>query len=258
MSDESGRSNDEDAQALAAPYTVEAVRKILKTTHWRSNVSQNEIQRRMRFAALAYAPHGRLLTEKRRPSERERRFQGVHNKVRAAATAVRKLNRLDLDHLEVAGQDLAKDEGGLPDIEPELVVLPLLPGQTEPDQINIWDAARQINATLERLDWLCRFVERAIEQTVQEKAGHGSPVADKALHTTIRILSEIYFAFADDPRTPGTDIGDDSEEDKTWRKSELLDFLEAALRPLGVQKSREAIYSLWRRAALPLKPPTWL
>ncbi len=62
------------------------------------------------------------------------------------------------------------------------------------------------------------------------------------------MLDKIYFGYAADPRTPGADTGDDSEDSRTRRKSELLDLLEAALRPLGVGISREAIYGQWRRA----------
>ena len=235
-------------EALTDVYTAGQMGRILGTVKWRSDAQSDEIQRQLENAASFYKSYRRLLPEVQQPSVQERRFQAVLNKLCAAAAAVRGISKTDLDYLNAAGQDLARDEKSLPDVEPDQVVVPLMPGQAEPDYVNIWDAIRQIDVSLERLDWLIRCVEQAIKRTGLEKRPHGGPVADDPLHILIRNLNKVYLEYADDPRTPGTDTGDDSEDSRTWRKSELLDFLEAALCPLGIEKRREAIYGHWRRA----------
>lgn len=241
-------NSGELVEALIDVYTTGQIGRILSTVKWGSDVQSDKIQRQIQNAAWLYEPYRRLLLEEGRPSDRERRLQPVLKKLRAASAAVQGLSSADLDHLNSAGQDLGKTEGRLPDVEPERVTLPPPPGQTEPDCMNIWDGARQIDAGLERLNWLVRCVERAIERVGREKLPHGGAVADDPLHAVIRKLNKTYLEYAADPRTPGTNIGDGSRESRTWRQSELLDFLEAALCSLGIQKSREAIYGDWRRA----------
>ena len=238
-------------EALTDVYTAGQRGKIFGVVNWRSDVQPDKIRRQTQNGASLYKSYSRLLSEACPPSVQERRLQRVLKKLCAAAAAVRDLSKTDLDYLNAAGQDLARDEKSLPDVEPNEVAMPQMPGQTEPDYVSIWDAVRQIDASLERIDWLIRCVEQAIERTGWEKLPHGGPVADDALHTAIRMLDKIYFENAADPRTPGTDTGDDSEDSRTWRKSELLNFLEAALHPLGVGNSREAICGHWRRATTP-------
>ena len=244
--DEAGGS--EIADALADPYTHEQLREVLGTVCWRSEVPEVEIEKRVQGAAWLYLPYRQLIAEDGQPSVRERRFQKVQNRLQTAAATIRELPPSEQDYLKSASQDLAKNEGKLPDVEPERIGLPLLRGQTEPEFMNVWDAGRQIEETLERLDWLIRCVERAIERAGRQKAVHGSPVPDNPLHTTIRLLNKVYREYAADPRTPGQDIGDGSAESRIWRQSELLNFLQAALAPLGIKKSREAIYGDWKRA----------
>jgi hypothetical protein len=246
-------SGGEVTEILTDVYTAAQIQRILATVKWRSEAQSDEIARRVQKAGWWYEPYRRLLTEEGPPSKRKRRLNSVLKKLRAAKAVVLSLSKADLDHLEAAGINLAKRDGRLPDVHPEPVELPERPGQTEPEFMNVWDAARQIEASLERLDWLMRCVEQAIDRAVQETAEHGSPVADDALHTTIRVLHEVYFDRAANPRRPGADIGDDSAESHTHREGELLDFLKAALDPLDIQKTREAIYAVWRRAikALP-------
>lgn len=241
-------SAHELAEALEDVYGAADLRAILDTVRWRSDVPRDQIARRVDRAAWWYKSARRLLKENRRPSERERRLKRVLRKLRAAATAVQELSPNDRNHLEAAGQDLAKANGSLPDVQPEPVELPKRPGQSEAEFMNVWDTRRQIVASLERLSWLVRCVERAIERVARDKATHGSPIADEALHTTIWLLQEVFFGYAADPHTPGANIGDGSAESRTWREGELLDFLEAGLKPLGVLKTREAIYADWRRA----------
>lgn len=238
----------EVADALANIYTESQMRKVFGTVRWRSDIQRAELEMRVQNAVEWYGPYHRVLEDEVSPSIRERRLQNVLSKLRGAVAAVRELPTSELDHLQTAGQDVAKADGKLPDVQPEPVELPPRPGQSEPEFMNVWHADLQIEASLEQLDWLIRSVERAIERARQEKDSHGGRRADDALHMTIRLLDKVYRECAADPRTPGADIGDGSADSRTWRKGELLDFLEAALRPLGIQKNREAVYADWRRA----------
>ena len=249
MADVDETDGSEIAEALVDVYTQSQFREIWNTVKWRSNIQDKEIMRQLERAGSWYALYRQVLTEESRPSERERRLVKVRDTLCAAVKAVRNLPSADRDHLRSAGEVVAKRDGNLPDVQPKRQALFLRPEETWPRCVTTWDADRQISLSLERVEWLIGCVEMAIERTAQEKAAHGSRPADDALHTTIRALDEVYSHYAANPRTPGADIGDDTAESRTYRKSELLDFLEAALRPLGITKSREAIYADWRRAA---------
>lgn len=244
--DESG------ADFVPATYSTEQLADIMKTVGWRPDSSLDEIGGRIQRAARWYAPYRELIADRSRPSKRERALRAVKGKLDAAAQSIRTLPRACQDDLQIAGERLAREEGALPDIEPDYIPLPPVPGKVEQEFVAYWDSAQQIEVCLDRLHWLVRCVELAADRAKHEKATHGSPVPDDALHTVIRLLHVTYFCFAADPRTPSADTGDESAEQRTWRGGELLDFLQAALRPLGIQKYREAIYSDWRRAVAAL------
>lgn len=248
---DNARTHHELAPVLREMYTGPQIHIILSTVRWRSMVSHRELEHRIENAARWYKPYRRLLDQELQPSRRERRWKVLLHGLHDTAAAVRNLSALERDYLKAAGHDLAKRDGRLLDVQPEAIQLPPIPEGTEEEFKELWLPGLQIEACLERLDWLIRCVERAIERARLEKAVHGSRPADDALHLTIRILNKVYDECAADPHTPGTNIGDGSASDLTWRKSEMLDFFDAVLRPLGVAKSREALYQAWRRATSP-------
>ena len=228
-----GHDGGEVTDALADVYTTEQSTQILATVRWRPDVRQDKIARVLDSAASWHGLYRRTFNQNESPSVRERRLNStLRKKLDDAAVAIRNLPQADRDLLIAAGYDLAQRDGELPDVQPESVPLPGRPGEAEPTVMKVWDVAQQIEACRERLDWLVRCTTRAVERTVSEKAPHGSPVPDHGLHITIGALHKVYFDYAADPRNPGTDIGDGSPESATWRESELLDFLSAALQPL--------------------------
>jgi hypothetical protein len=241
--------NDFSAKSLDI-YSEAQLDGIFGTVKWRTDADQIEIRRKICSAAHWYGPYKQMLEDAPRPSELERQLRSFKKSLSASADALRNLtvNSNMFDAVESAGRWFAQHLGGLPDVPPDKFELEKRPGEAEPTFVTDWDVQKQFKVIESRLDWLIRCTDSALEHVRAEKAVHGSPKADDAIHSMIRMLHVVYIDFAANPRGPGADEGDGTSEAGTWRKSELLDFLGAAFAPLGITKSREAIYSDWRRA----------
>ena len=96
-------------EAFTDVYTAGQMGRILGAVKSRSDVQSDEIQSQFQNAASLYKLFHRLLPEVQRPALRERRLQGVLNKLCAATAAVRGLSKTDLDYLNAAGQDVQSE-----------------------------------------------------------------------------------------------------------------------------------------------------
>jgi hypothetical protein len=67
--------------------------------------------------------------------------------------------------------------------------------------------------------------------------------ADEPLHDFVRFLDQVYEELAENPRSPGT-----VDRSSDAKGGELVELLDACLRPLGQIYETDGIVSLWRRA----------
>ena len=93
------------------------------------------------------------------------------------------------------------------------------------------------------LMWLADAARASAIQAGRHKGRVGGKRADQALHDFIYDVSALYWRVASAPASPWRDRDEAGDI-----HGELVDLLAAALPPLGVKLSREAIYSAWRRA----------
>lgn len=226
------------SEVLVPGYDNATMLAIMDTVKWRPDAARDQIIKRIADARLSYHVMNSERARQAPPSTRERNLQSMLTTLQDAARAFRDIEPVDLAELEAAGADLAETEGGLPDVIAIQIADPGIPDEIEPGVIKAWDARSQITASLERLYWLIRCTEQALKRVHREKAPKGGNRADEALHDLIKDLHSVYFEFGETPQNPG----------RAGREGELMDFLEAALKPLGFEREREALYSLWRRA----------
>lgn len=119
-----------------------------------------------------------------------------------------------------------------------------------PTEGKSWYSAieNKINKMYDDVRWLVRVLREAesrIERDIQPAAKR----SDEALYGFIQRIHPIYQELAVNPKAPYFDAIADQEE------GEFLKFLDACLRPLGVNKTHSALRGLYRRAIGPMLKP---
>jgi hypothetical protein len=167
-------------------------------------------------------------------SRQERYWQRIAPKVAAAASALAEAlnDSCRYPDLIAAAHDVARANGLVP---------PDPPGVSLGLGV-IWPAETRLEQAHGGLELLRQVIERASERAASRKGPAGRQ-ADEALHWFVRALDKVYRHTALEPERP-------TNNDEGEKFGELLDFLDACLVPLGVERSVGALYSLWWDAVI--------
>ncbi len=176
------------------------------------------------------------------PSQQARYWKGVAGKLSVARSALTDAAQhyRRMPEMHAAASDIGRLDGDFPDFEPDRV--PVGDGSDSSAQqfVRVWPVERQLERINKLVGWAERVAERANERATWLSMGKGP---DEALHTFVRQLDQVYRALAADPKNPKTENHRDN-----LKGGELLQFLDACLRPLGIALTPEGMTSLWRRA----------
>lgn len=176
------------------------------------------------------------------PSQQARYWNGVAGKLSAAQSALSDAagHFRRMPEMHAAASDIARLDGVLPDFEAERVPIGEASDGAAQDFVRVWPVERQVERVSKLIGWAVKVAERAKERATWLSMGKGP---DEALHTLVRQIDRHYRSLAADPRNPKTENHTDN-----LKGGELLRFLDACLRPLGIHHTPETMTSLWRRA----------
>ncbi|MCH8112080.1 MAG: hypothetical protein IH905_09040 [Proteobacteria bacterium] len=232
-------------------YSEGSIKSILQTFKPRSDLDRDEFVRRLENAAWWFvnlAAAGKA----KPPSTLQRKWEQRARKIEGLLADFGQMSGRERGDLEWAAEQLAQRTGALPDLAPDRIELPPVPG-TEPspsDYTTVWPVAEQIEKSLAAIRWLCECVTEAALWAKYQKATPGNrPIEEK--HDFYRAVARIYEEAAEDPRNPQKD-----RINGGW-SGEVLDMLQACLQPLGVLDSKSIIYETYYRAGAKLIKGHW-
>ena len=222
-------------------YSNADINCILRTFKTRLELDQDEFARWLEIAALLFV--GCAAAGKHKPpSELERIWTFRAGRVDSVLSDFDRMIGKELADLESAAQQLVQRTGELPDLGPVKFELPPVPGaEPSPSDYTLdWPVEAQIGKSVASLRWLHQCLLEAASRAAEEKAQPGNrPIEPK--HQFFRDLIDLYGEMAAAPCEPRKD----------WQNrkyhGEVIDFLEACLRPLSVTDSREVIYDTYCR-----------
>ncbi len=234
-------------------YSEGSIKSILQTFKPRSDLDRDKFVRRLENAAWLFvnlAAAGKA----KPPSTLQLKWEQRARKIEGLLADFGQMSGGERGDLEYAAEQLAQRTGALPDLAPDTIELPPVPG-AEPspsDYTTVWPVAEQIEKSLATLRWLRECVTEAALWAEYQKADSGNrPIEEK--YDFYRTVVSIYEEAAENPRNPYKD------PTKGTPSGEVLDLLEACLRPLGVLDSKSGIHATRERAGAELttKKPVW-
>ena len=227
-------------------YSESDIESIFQTFKPRSDLDRVEFVRRLENAAWWFV--NLAATDKAKPpSTLQRDWVQRAKKIEGLLADFGQMSGWERGDLEYAAEQLAQRTGALPDLAPDRIELPPVPG-AEPspsDYTTVWPVAEQIEKSLAAVRWLRECVTEAALWAEYQKADSGNrPIEEK--HDFYRTVVSIYEEAAENPRNPYKDTT------KETPSGEVLDLLEACLRPLGVLDSKSVIHATRERAGAEL------
>ena len=227
-------------------YTETDIESIFQSFEHRSDLDKAQFARRLEVAAwwfvnLAAAGAGKS------PSILQRKWVQLAEKLEACVTEFDQMDGREQAALEYSAQHLVNSDGQLPDLAPDKIKLPPVPGE-DPSLTNnsiIWPVEKQLQRSAVSLKWLQRCVAEAAMLAGDEKAKPGNR-PNEAKHGFYRTLACIYDEAALNPRNPQKD-----RIEGTFY-GEVLKFFAACLRPLGLRDSHRSIYETFYSAGAKL------
>ena len=234
-------------------YSEDDIKSILQTFKPRSDLDRDEFVRRLENAAWLFvnlAAAGKA----KPPSTLQLKWEQRARKIEGLLADFGQMSGGERGDLEYVAEQLAQRTGSLPDLAPERIELPPVPG-AEPspsDYTTVWPVAEQIEKSLATLRWLRECVTEAALWAEYQKTTPGNrPI--EAKHDFYRTVVSIYEEAAEDPRNP--------QKDRITGalSGEVLDMLHACLEPLDVLDSKSIINATCDRAGAKLttKKPWW-
>ncbi len=244
----------EEEEASGQIYYSEGnIKSILQAFKPRSDLDRDEFVLRLENAAWRFV--NLAATDKAKPpSTLQRDWKQRARKIEGLLADFGQMSGWERGDLEYAAEQLAQRTGSLPDLAPERIELPPVPG-AEPspsDYTTVWPVAEQIEKSLATVRWLHECVTEAALWAGYQKANPGNrPIEEK--YDFYRTVVSIYEEAAENPRNPYKD------RTKGTPSGEVLDMLQACLQPLGVRDSKSIIYATCGRAGAELttKKPWW-
>ncbi len=181
------------------------------------------------------------------PSILLRKWEHLAEKLEACIEEFDQVSGREQGVLEYAAQQLATRDGQLPDLAPDQIELPTVPG-ADPllrYQSSFWPVEKQLERSLASLRWLQRCVAEAASSAGNEKKKSGNR-PNEAKHGFYRTLACIYDETALNPLNPQKD-----RIDGTFH-GEVLEYFAACLHPLGLHDSQRSIYETFYSAGAKL------
>lgn len=241
----------EEERASGQSYYSDAnIEDVLQSFKHRSDLDEEQFARRLEvtahwFVNLAASGAGKP------PSTLQRKWGRLAEKLEACIAEFGQIRGGEQADLEYAAEQLARRDGQLPDLAPDQIELPTVPG-ADPLLVYhsvFWPVEKQLRQSLASLRWLQQCAAEASSLAGDEKTTPGNrPI--EAKHGLYRQIACIYSENALNPQNPQQD-----RIEETYF-GEVLKFFEACLWPLGVDDSRRVIYDTFSSAGakLPKKP----
>lgn len=223
--------SDEHFPPPGTYYTGAEASLILGTLPNPERFSQMGAWRQLERVAHSYCcVHWHERTEPT-PTKRLRTYVSIKNKL---VSALRQLEEIsDTDEFEIAANNLAKEDGSLPDFGLEYW------GESIPLE-SYWPAHKQIKKSVEGIAWLDRVLQASINMATARKAqGKKIDTAKYYLCMNLWQLTNVQW------RQPSLTAWTDRNTDLTV--GALADFLERVARPLGIGDSRAALVKTYKR-----------
>ncbi len=242
----------EEEEASGQIYYSEGnIKSILQAFKPRSDLDRGEFVRRLENAAWWFV--NLAATDKAKPpSTLQREWEQRARKIEGLLADFDQMSGWERGDLEYAAEQLAQRTGALPDLAPDRIDLPPVPG-AEPspsDYTTVWPVAEQIEKSLATVRWLGECVTEAALWAEYQKADPGNrPI--EAKHDFYRTVVGVYEEAAQDPKNP---VKNRINGDLC---GEVLDFIEGCLQPLSVPDSKSIIYATDYRAGASLTPKPW-
>ena len=245
--------SEEERASGGRYYTTADIENILQTFAPRSDLDQDEFARDLEIAAIWFvgtATAGKAPA----PSTSQREWERCARKIEVLLADFDQMDTRKREDLKGAAEQLAQRFEALPDLAPDRIELPPVPG-AEPSPLDytmVWPVAEQIEKSLAALRWLHQCTTEAASRAENEKAEPGNrPIEPK--HFFYLTVIGIYEEAAEYPQ--------DSQKDrrKGTLSREAFDMLHACLKPLGIPDSKSVIYETYYRACKfdqEIAPPT--
>ena len=222
-------------------YSEADISNILQTFKPRPDLDRDEFARHLEIAAIWFvnlAAAGKGAP----PSLLQREWEQLARKIEGLLADFDQMGVRQRADLDGAAEQLAQRTGTLPDLAPERIELPPVPG-AEPSPLDytmVWPVAEQIEKSLAALRWLHQCTTEAASRARNEKAKPGNrPIEPK--HEFFQVLIDLYNEGATAPDEPRKDWANREYH------GESLDFLKACLQPLNMPDTREVIHDTYYR-----------
>ena len=237
----------EDEVANGQTYYSEAdINHILGIFASRPDLDRDEFVGRLEKAAWLFVKLA-ATGKAKPPSTLQREWEQRARKIEKLLADFARMSGFERGDLEYAADQLAQRTGALLDLAP-----PVPGAEPSPsDFTTVWPVAEQIEKSLAAVRWLGECVTEAALWAAYQKADPGNrPIEEK--HDFYRTVVRIYQEAAENPRNPQKDRLDDG-----IFFGEVLDMLQACLKPLGVHDSESIIYKTYYRAGAKLTVKPW-
>ena len=237
----------EEENANGQSYYSDAnIEDILQSFEHRSDLDEEQFVRRLEVTALWFVDLAASGAGKP-PSTLQRKWGRLAEKLEACITEFDQVGGREQGVLEHAAQQLATRDGQLPDLAPDQIELPTVPG-ADPSlryHSSFWPVEKQLERSLASLRWLQRCVAEAASSAGNEKTKPGNR-PNEAKHGFYRTLACIYDEAALNPRNPQK-----GRIDGTFH-GEVFEFIATCLHPLGLHDSQRSIYETFYSAGAKL------
>ncbi len=232
----------EERASGGAYYTTADIENILQTFAPRSDLDRDKFARDLEIAAIWFvgtAAAGKAAA----PSTSQLKWERCARKIEGLLAAFDQMDTREREDLKGAAEQLAQRFGVLPDLAPDRIDLPPVPG-AEPSPLDytmVWPVAEQIEKSLAALRWLHQCATEAASRAENEKTKPGNrPIEPK--HDFYLKVVGIYEEAAEYPQ--------DSQKDrrKGTLSREAFDMLHKCLQLLDVPDSKSVIHDTYYSA----------
>jgi len=221
-------------QILSSPYTSDEKQRILDSVVWKQGADTSLILMQIERGAIWCAGLRQAHAERPdRPASKQLEFwHSLHSGLQDVNARLARVLDDSLIYMEI--ETALASRTAVVDV-PETVRQTLLRASE-----GLGDAEKLVRHTIEFAASEKTTRERKHAPAGRKAAGRR---ADKALHNFVRLLHRIYCESGENPRPPVTE-----DHSSGFKGGEIVQLLDACLRPIGLAYSSDGIVSLLRRA----------